>query len=139
MPLGDPACLDSTKWISQGILGQMLECIHSEVTQPRAKSYHQLPPSFTSSLAYKQSVSLDTSESNHSIGTPSSSEPMPIPPAANMAIVDEPLLAADSESTSASTTPVSHITASDTDQSGLQHQATDRESRMEDTLNINSA
>ena len=72
MPLGDPACLDSTKWISQGILGQMLECIHSEVTQPRAQSYHQPPPSFTSSLAYKQSVSLDTLESNHSIGTPSS-------------------------------------------------------------------
>ena len=38
MPLGDPACLDSTKWISQGILGQMLECICSEVTQPRAQS-----------------------------------------------------------------------------------------------------
>ena len=36
MPLGNPACLDSTKLISQGILGQMLECIHSEVTQPRA-------------------------------------------------------------------------------------------------------
>ena len=53
MPLGDPACLDSTKWISQGILGQMLECICSEVTQPRAQSYHQLPPLFTSSLAYK--------------------------------------------------------------------------------------
>ena len=35
IPLGDPACLDSTKWISQGILGQMLECICSEVTQPR--------------------------------------------------------------------------------------------------------
>ena len=46
MPLGNPACLDSTKWISQGILGQMLECIRSEVTQPRAQSYHQLPPPF---------------------------------------------------------------------------------------------
>ena len=43
MPLGDTACLDSTKWISQGILGQMLECIRSEVTQPRAQSYHQPP------------------------------------------------------------------------------------------------
>ena len=38
---------------------------------------------------------------------------MPIPPAANMAIVDKPLLAADSESTSASTTPVSDTTASE--------------------------
>ena len=58
---------------------------------------------------------------------------MPIPPAANMAIMDEPLLAADSESTSASTTPVSDTTASDTDQSGLQHHATDQDARMEDT------
>ena len=139
MPLGDPACLDSTKWISQGILGQMLECIRSEVTQPRAQSYHQPPSSITSSLAYKQSVSLDTSESNHSIDTSSSSEPMPIPPAANMAIVDESLLTADSESTSASTTPVSDTTDSDTDQSGLQHQATDQEAQIEDTPDANSA
>ena len=50
MPLGDPACLDLTKWISQGILGQMLECIRSKVTQPRGQSYHQLPPSLPQSL-----------------------------------------------------------------------------------------
>ena len=49
------------------------------------------------------------------------------PPATNMAIVEEPLLAADIENTSASTTPVSDTTASDTDQSGPQHQATDQE------------
>ena len=41
---------------------------------------------------------------------------MPVPLAANMAIVDEPLLTADSKSTSASTTPVSDTTASDIDQ-----------------------
>ena len=68
MPLGDPACLDSTKWISQGILGQMLECICSEVTQPRAQSYHQPPPSFTPSLSYKQCAFLSTLGSSHSIG-----------------------------------------------------------------------
>ena len=116
----------------------MLECIRSEVTQPRAQSYHQRPPSFTPSLAHKQSVSLDTSEPNHNIGTSSSSEPMPIPPATNMVIAEEPLLAADSESTNASTTPVSDTTASDTDQSGPQYQATDQEARMEDTAVINS-
>ena len=58
---------------------------------------------------------------------------MPIPPATNMAIVEEPLLAAVSENMSAFTTPVSDTTASDTDQSGPQHQATDQEARMEDT------
>ena len=142
MPLGNPACLDSTKWISQGILGQMLECICSEVTQPRAQSYHQLPPSIILSLAYKQSVSLDTPETNHSIGTSNSSEPMPIPPAANMSIADEPLLTTDSVSMSASTTPVSDTTASDTDQSGPQsHQTTDREVviQIEDIPDANSA
>ena len=111
---------------------------HVWTRQPRAQSYHQPPLSFTPILAYKQSVSLSTLESNHSIGTSSSSEPMPIPPAANMAIAEEPLLAADSENTSASTTPVSNTTASDTDQSGPQHQATDREAQMEDTADINS-
>ena len=137
MPLGNPACLDSTKWISQGILGQMLECIRSEVTQPRAQSYHQpLPPLFTPILAFKQRVSLSTSESNHSIGTTSSSEPMPTPPSANMAIVEE--LAADIENTSPSTTPVSDTTASDTDQSGPHHHAIDQEAQMEDTSVINS-
>ena len=137
MPLGDPACLDSTKWISQGILGQMPECIRSDVTQPRAQSYHQLPPpSFTPILAFKQRVSLSTSESNHNIGTTSSSEPMPTPPSANMAILEE--LAADIENTSASTTPVSDTTASDTDQSGPHHHAIDQEAQMEDTSVINS-
>ena len=137
MPLGNPACLDSTKWISQGILGQMLECIRSEVTQPRAQSYHQPPPPlFTPILAFKQRVSLSTSESNHSIGTTSSSEPMSTPPSANMAIVEE--LAADIENTSPSTTPVSDTTASDRDQSGPHHHAIDQEAQMEDTSVINS-
>ena len=132
MPLSDPGCLDSTKWISQGILGQILECIHSKVTQPRAQSYHQLPPSFTPILAFKQCASLSTSESSHSIGTTSSSEPMPIPPSTNMAI------AADIENTSASTIPISDTTASDTDQSGPHHHAIDQEAQMEDTSAINS-
>ena len=141
MPLGDPTCLDSTKWISQGILGQMLECIRSEVTQPRAQSDHQSPLSITPSLAYKQSVSLDTLETNHSIGTSNFSEPMPIPPAANMSIANEPLLTTDSVSMSASITPVSDTTASDTDQSDLQHQTTDWEGvvQMEDIPDANSA
>ena len=105
----------------------MFECIHNEVTQPRAQSYHQPPPSFTPILAFKQHVSMSTSESNHSIGTTSSSEPMPTPLSANMAIVEEPLLTADIENTSASTTPISDTTASDTDQSGPQHHAIDQE------------
>ena len=30
IPLNDPTCLDETKWISPGILGQMLESIRNE-------------------------------------------------------------------------------------------------------------
>ena len=30
IPLNDPTCLDETKWISPGILGQMLERIRNE-------------------------------------------------------------------------------------------------------------
>ena len=30
LPLGDPACLDTSKWISQGIMGQILESIRDE-------------------------------------------------------------------------------------------------------------
>ena len=137
MPLGNPACLDSTKWISQGILGQLLECIRSEVTQPRAQSHHQLPPpSFTPFPALKQHASLSTSESTHSVGTIIPSEPMPILPSTNMAIVEE-LAATDMENTSASTTHVSDTTASDTDQSGPHHHATDQEAQMEETTIIN--
>ena len=137
MPLGDPSCLDSTKWFSQGILGQMLECIRSEVTQPRAQSCQQPPPSsFNPFLALKQRNSLSTSESTHSnVGT-FSSEPIPIPTSTNMAIVEE-LTTADMENTSASTTPVSDTTASDTDQSGPQYRAIDQETQVEETAVIN--
>ena len=124
MPLGDPACLDSTKWISQGILGQILECIHGEVTQSRGQFYHQPPPSTIPNLVgqlQQQSASIGVSETNLSIGTSYSSGPRPVPSAANNTIIDESSLITDS-STSASTTPVSDTTASDTDQSELQPQ-----------------
>ena len=43
VPLGDPDCLDPTKWTSQGIMGQILECIRGEVTNPRGQC-HRPPP-----------------------------------------------------------------------------------------------
>ena len=115
----------------------MLECIRSEVTQPRAQSCCQPPPpTFSPFLVLKQRISLSTSESTHSISTTVSSEPVPIPPSTNMAIVEE-LTAADMENTSASTTPVSDTTASDTDQSGPQYHAIDQEAQVEETPVIN--
>ena len=137
MPLGDPSRLDSTKWFSQGILGQMLECIRSKVTQPRAQSCHQPPPpTFNPFLVLKQHNSLSTSESTHNNVSTSSSVPVPIPTSTNMAIVEE-LVTADMENTSASTTPVSHTTASDTDQSDPQYRAIDQEAQVEETAVIN--
>ena len=84
----------------------------------------------------KQHISLSTSESTHSTGTTVSSEPVPIPPSTTIAIVEE-LAAADMENTSASTTPVSDTTASDTDQSGPQYCTIDQEAQVEETAVIN--
>ena len=48
LPLSDPACLDDTKWISPGILGQILESIRSEQLMAFGHMYHNYPqPGFT--------------------------------------------------------------------------------------------
>ena len=44
LSLGEPSCLDSSKWFSQGILGQILESIRNEASQIRGQSYLVLPP-----------------------------------------------------------------------------------------------
>ena len=44
LSIGEPACLDSTKWFSQGILGQILESIRNETSQIRGQSYLPPPP-----------------------------------------------------------------------------------------------
>ena len=49
LPLGDQTCLDSTKWFSQGILGQNLESICNEAYQLRGHT--QLLPTPHSSAA----------------------------------------------------------------------------------------
>ena len=44
LSLGDPQCLDHTKWISQGILGQILEDIRNEFKQQERHHYpHYMP------------------------------------------------------------------------------------------------
>ena len=49
LSLGGPQCLDHTKWISQGILGQILEDIHSEFQQhERYRHKYSMP----SGIAY---------------------------------------------------------------------------------------
>ena len=57
IPLGDPASLDPTKWISQGIMGQILECIRGEVNQSRHSLYQQPPPSIPTFVSNCPNVS----------------------------------------------------------------------------------
>ena len=54
MPLGDPECLNPTKWISQGIMGQILEYIREEVVNSRRHLYPQ--PLFGSHTAINEQV-----------------------------------------------------------------------------------
>ena len=109
MPLSDPACLDHTKWISQGILGQILECIHDKVLNSRIHSYHQPMPTICTTSEYQISnqnipelrhdPDLASCTSLPSVGDPTGAE----------------------SCTSASTTPTSDTTASDTDPGDAQN------------------
>ena len=109
MPLSDPACLNRAKWISQGILGQILERIRDEVLNSRIHSYHQLMPT-TCTTSEDQISNQNILELRHdpdlasctllpSIGNPTRAE----------------------SCTSASTTPTSDTTASDTDPGDAQN------------------
>ena len=138
------SCLDSTKWISPGILGQILESMRNEAILSREQSYPPPPPSSVASAsqAYqtttatfhstsrlapavpKYSSSILQNIENQSVGLSVSSfatsEPKPVPSVANTASsLETTLTASGSTSASASTTPVSDTTASDTDQSEL--------------------
>ena len=150
--LGESSCLDSSKWFSQGILGQILESIRNEASQIRGQSYSPPPPptsSISSSASVNQgyqatvattnstphitlsmlnySSSIPQNSENQSMGLSTSSftagDPKPIPLAANIASsLDTALIGSGSTSASASTTPVSDTTASDTDHSKLHSQ-----------------
>ena len=47
-PLNDPTCLDPQKWITQGIMGQILEDIHSEALKKQGDPQCQYPMAVTS-------------------------------------------------------------------------------------------
>ena len=48
IPLSDPTCLDPQKWITQGIMGQILEDIRSEALQKQCDPQCQYPTALTS-------------------------------------------------------------------------------------------
>ena len=47
IPLNDPVCLDPSKWITQGIMGQILEGIHDEALQNQYLHHHLHTTVFT--------------------------------------------------------------------------------------------
>ena len=109
--LGDPLCLDTNSWISQGLLGRILESIRDEFAQTLPTMYVLAthPPTLHPGLT------RPTSNLNEHINrlpppmdTHTTSEPVPIPQheTAELPTTDE---------SSASSTPVSDTTATDTD------------------------
>ena len=107
VPLGDPDCLDPMKWASQGIMGQILECIRGEVTNPRGQCSRPPP---------NQSV-MDNSLPNGLAIYPNQEAAEAIAfaknaPTGSITFDDH---ATSDTSVSASTTPTSDTTASDTD------------------------
>ena len=117
--LGDPLCLDTSNWISQGLLGQILENIRDEFMQtlPLVHTITTqstvLPPVTYGLTPTVNSNPLPLPANNHI-----ASEPVPIPQqhggnpdsVVEMTITDE---------SSASSTPVSDTTATDTDSTGV--------------------
>ena len=118
IPLTDPNCLDDTKWIRQGILGQMLESIHNDSLNCHRGSmsiqyHHPANPSHSSS----QSLLPDSDMQQHQIGASSmdfSDEMISTISCANHLPGDSPS-GQDSASASESTSPTLDTTATATD------------------------
>ena len=116
VPLSDPTSLDEMKWISKGILGQILESIRNEYlsVHDTATDYHY-PPASISNPSLPPSIEAEVTHPTHRVTT---SAPQAIPGASHDCQpipMDGSLSATDSASASASTSPVSDTTATDTD------------------------
>ena len=115
--LGDPLCLDTTNWISQGLLGRILESIREEFAQTIPPMY----ASTTQTRAFHSRISqpiADPSVNYNPLPRPMDfdniSKPVPIPqqPCNNQDPTSE---STTTDESSASSTPVSDTTATDTD------------------------
>ena len=61
IPLGDPLCLDTSKWISQGIMGQILENIRDEALHNMQPLRHSMQPLRHSMQPLLQSFAMNSS------------------------------------------------------------------------------
>ena len=129
VPPNDPTCLDETKWMSPGILGQMLESIRTEqaLCLTSAHTYQQqgtihsntaLPPP-TSTVTSLPPPLSDSHAALPSHGTMLSAPHTEVCPAYDTQATPMEGLSSStdpsSSSASASTTPVSDTTETDTD------------------------
>ena len=114
--LNDPSSLDDTKWITPGILGQILENICSEqvINQDSVHHYYSQPPAIT-----HPPVTQLPAGGVQMIPRTVSSAPQIIPGAvsntSDSTVVEGTSSMSDSTSASASTTLVSDMTVTDTD------------------------
>ena len=122
IPLNDPNCLDSSKWINQGIMGQILEGIRNNVLQsqphPYSWSVSSNPPQFTANN-YQHLTAQNTGCANASVMVSmaniplSASDPAPDNSRQPLSRQSNEHSTTTTDSESASTTPVSDTTASD--------------------------
>ena len=143
LTLSDPSCLDSTKWVSHGLLGQILESICEEANSSTSQAAFTLPPPSHVAKSQKyqpgttrhqpdshpitcdngEGISATNSSSNHLDKAFVVSEPKPIPTAAcTYKMLESTTVNLDGASASVSTTLVSDTTASDTDQNEVPSQ-----------------
>ena len=128
IPLNDPLCLDSSKWITQGIMGQILESIRDEALQKQQLHHYSTTPIFSMmnnlhhptvsvlSIAQSTTTTITTTTSQVTVDSNPEHPQFSLPPPGNVLMGS----VVDSESTS--TTPVSdttETTTSDTESSKI--------------------
>ena len=119
IPLGEPACLDASKWISQGIMGQILESIRDEALHTHQVEYYS--QSLSSSSVMSNHLHDPTAEETNSIRPLFANKPPSNAPVGTAIFTTlESASSTESnnntiDSASTSTTPVSDTTASDSD------------------------
>ena len=146
IPLNDANCLDSSKWINQGIMGQILEGIRNNALESHAHPYSWSENSNPPQLAannYRQSTAENFGRANANVmGSMTNIPSYTSDPASDISL--QPLIRQNNEhsttttdSESASTTPVSDTTASDVEitESDTEHIETE-ESLMEDSTPV---
>ena len=116
IPLNDPLCLDPSKWITQGIMGQILEGIHDEALQNQYLHHHPHTMVFAMTnnphhpIVPGSSSAQGSATTTHTISLQPTVDSIPEHPQFSLALQMGNV--ADSES--ASTTPASDTTETTT-------------------------